>query len=125
MGLSVSEVVNLKISDIDSNRMQVLIEAAKGKKDRYVHLPKTVLHELRRYYTTYEPKKYLFEGHFGGRYTIRSVQAVFKSAMRRAKIRKRVGIHGLRQSYATHLLEAGTDMAFIQYLMGHNDIKTT
>jgi site-specific recombinase XerD len=125
MGLRVSEIVNLKITDIDSSRMMVRIEAAKGKKDRYVTLPSSVLDDLRTYYLEYRPKKFLFEGHYGGQYAIRSVQCVFKTAMRKAKINKAVGIHGLRHSYATHLLECGTDMVFIQKLLGHKDIKTT
>lgn len=125
MGLRVSEVVNLKVSDIDSGRMQVLIEAGKGKKDRYVPLPSAVLDLLREYYKAYQPKTYLFEGRYGGRYSVRSVQAVFKNAMKAAKVNKPIGIHGLRHSYATHLLEYGTDMSFIQQLLGHNDIKTT
>ena len=125
MGLRVSEIVNLKISDIDSNRMLVHIEAAKGKKDRYVTLPSSILDNLRNYYLAYRPKKYLFGGQNGEKYSIRSVQAVFKNAMQKAKINKTVGIHGLRHSYATHLLEYGTDMYFIQQLMGHKDIKTT
>ena len=125
MGLRVSEIVNLKITDIDSSRMLVYIEAAKGKKDRCVVLPSSVLDELRNYYRVYRPKTYLFEGQHGGQYAIRSAQAVFKSAMRKAKINKSVGIHGLRHSYATHLLECGTDMFFIQKLLGHKDIKTT
>jgi len=125
MGLRVSEIVNLKITDIDSSRMLVHVEAAKGKKDRYVTLPSSVLDDLRKYYRVYRPKTYLFEGQYGGQYAIRSVQAVFKIAMRKAKINKSVGIHGLRHSYATHLLECGTDMFFIQKLLGHKDIKTT
>lgn len=125
MGLRVSEVVNLKISDIDSKRMLVLIESAKGKKDRYVPLPETVLEEMRSYYRLYKPKIYLFEGQYGGQYSKRSVQTVFSTAMKRAKINKSVGIHGLRHSYATHLLESGTDMALIQKLLGHRNIKTT
>ena len=125
MGLRVSEIVNLKISDIDSGRMVVHIEAAKGKKDRCVTLPSSILDDLRKYYLAYSPKKYLFEGQNGGQYAIRSAQAVFKSAMQKAKINKSVGIHGLRHSYATHLLESGTDMYFIQKLLGHKDIKTT
>jgi site-specific recombinase XerD len=125
MGLRVSEIVNLKITDIDSNRMLVHIENAKGKKDRYVTLPLSILDDLRKYYNTYRPKTHLFEGQFGGQYSIRSVQAVFKNAMKKAKINKDVGIHGLRHSYATHLLEKGTDMYFIQKLLGHANIKTT
>ncbi len=125
MGLRVSEIVNLKITNIDSGRMLVHIEAAKGKKDRYVTLPASILDDLRNYYRTYHPKTYLFEGQYGGQYAIRSVQSVFKSAIQKAKINKTVGIHGLRHSYATHLLECGTDMLFIQKLLGHKDIKTT
>lgn len=125
MGLRVSEVVNLQIADIDSKNMQVLIAAGKGKKDRYVQLPKSVLQDLRKYYKEYKPAKYLFEGQYGGQYSVRSVQLVFKAAMKRAKIRKKIGVHGLRHSYATHLLEAGTDITLIQKLLGHNDIKTT
>jgi len=125
MGLRVSEIVKLKISDIDSARMVVHIEAGKGKIDRYVTLPSSILDDLRNYYKAYRPKKYLFEGQHGGQYAIRSAQAVFKNAMKKAKINKSVGIHGLRHSYATHLLECGTDMYFIQKLLGHKDIKTT
>jgi site-specific recombinase XerD len=125
MGLRVSEIVNLKIANIDSSRMLVHIEVAKGKKDRYVTLPTSILDDLRNYYHAYQPNTYLFEGQYGGQYSIRSVQAVFKNAMRKAKITKTVGIHGLRHSYATHLLEYGTDMFFIQKLLGHKDIKTT
>ena len=125
MGLRVSEIVNLKVSDIDSGNMQVLIERGKGKKDRYVNLPESILGELRSYYMEYRPSKYLFEGQGGGKYSIRSVQYVFKSALDKAKINKDVGIHSLRHSYATHLLENGTDISYIQNLLGHSSIKTT
>ena len=125
MGLRVSEIVNLKIADIDSERKLVHIESGKGKKDRYVTLPMSILDDLRNYYRAYRPKTYLFEGQYGGQYSVRSVQAVFKRSMQKAKINKSVGIHGLRHSYATHLLESGTDMYFIQKLLGHNNIKTT
>jgi site-specific recombinase XerD len=125
MGLRVSEIVNLRIAGIDSKRMLVHLEAAKGKKDRYVGLPSSILDDLRNYYKTYHPEIYLFEGQYGGQYSVRSVQAVFRNAMQKAKINKSVGIHGLRHSYATHLLECGTDMVFIQKLLGHKDIKTT
>ena len=125
MGLRVSEIVNLKVTDIDSGNMQVLIERGKGKKDRYVNLPESILDDLREYYKEYRPSKYLFEGQGGGKYSIRSAQYVFKSALDKAKINKDVGIHSLRHSYATHLLENGTDISFIQDLLGHCSIKTT
>ena len=125
LGLRVSEIVNLKITDIDSYSMQVLIEQAKGKKDRYVNLPESILPQLRSYFIEYKPKKYLFEGQYGGQYSTRSAQQVFKNALQKAKINKTVGIHSLRHSFATHLLEQGTDIRFIQELLGHNDIKTT
>jgi len=130
MGLRVSEIVNIKITDVDSKNMQVFIERAKGKKDRYANLPESILEQLRTYFLEYRPKKYLFEGQYGERYAIRSTQQVFKGALKKAGINKDVGIHGLRHSFATgsthrHLLENGTDIKFIQELLGHNDIKTT
>ncbi len=125
MGLRVSEIVNLKITDIDSTRMLVHIRCSKGKKDRMVNLPTSVLDDLRSYYKAYRPKEYLFEGQYGGQYTTRSIQAVFKRAMTKAKINKTIGVHGLRHSFATHLLERGTDMVFIQKLLGHANVKTT
>ncbi len=125
MGLRVSEIIHLKIVDIDSKSMRVFIERGKGKKDRYVNLPESILEPLRRYYIAYKPKEYLFEGQYGGPYSSRSVQKIFKEALEAAHIKKRVGIHSLRHSYATHLLENGTDIRFIQELLGHNDIKTT
>lgn len=125
MGLRVSEIVSLKITDIDSKRMQVLISRSKGKKDRYVVLPESILEQLRAYYIEYKPNDYLFEGQFGGQYSVRSVQQIFKNAMKKAKINKKVGVHSLRHSYATHLIEQGTDIRFVQELLGHNDIKTT
>lgn len=125
LGLRVSEIVNLKIKDIDSKAMQVFIERAKGKKDRYVNLPESILPQLRTYFIAYKPLVYLFEGQYGGQYSSRSAQQVFKNALLKAKINKTVGIHSLRHSFATHLLEQGTDIRFIQELLGHNDIKTT
>lgn len=125
MGLRVSEIVNLKIEHINSSAMLVLVAGAKGKKDRYTNLPETILTLLRSYYTEYKPKVYLFEGQYGGAYTVRSVQMAFKQAMKRAKINKKIGIHGLRHSYATHLIESGADIRFLQELLGHNSIKTT
>ena len=125
MGLRVSELVALKLTDIDSASMLVRIEPAKGKKDRVVVLPQSVLEELRTYYLEYKPQKYLFEGLGGGPYSVRSAQSVFKTAMKKVGFKKEIGIHGLRHSYATHLLEMGTNIRLIQELMGHSDIKTT
>lgn len=125
MGLRVSEVVGLKLKDIDSKRMVVHVKGAKGKKDRYVPLPESILPNLREYYVSYKPKSHLLEGQYGGAYAKSSLQQVFKKAMTKAGITKEIGIHGLRHSYATHLLESGADMRFIQELLGHNSIKTT
>ncbi|MEO1010841.1 MAG: tyrosine-type recombinase/integrase [Bacteroidota bacterium] len=125
MGLRVSELVRLTIQDIDSDRMLVRIAEAKGKKDRYVPLPKSILPFLRIYYKKYRPKEYLLQGQYGGAYSKSAVQQVFKRAMRRARIYKKIGVHGLRHSYATHLLESGADIRFIQELLGHNSVKTT
>lgn len=125
MGLRVSEIVALKIKDIDSERMQVFIERGKGKNDRYVNLPESILLQMREYFKEYKPKIYLFEGQYGGMYSVRSAQQVFKDALEKANINKAIGIHGLRHSYATHLMESGTDVMFIQKLLGHRDIKTT
>lgn len=125
MGLRVSEIIGLKVTHIDSGNMQVLIERGKGKKDRYANLPESLLAQLREYFKQYRPKEYLFEGQYGGQYSARSAQSVFKQAMKKAKINKEVGIHGLRHSYATHLMEAGTDIGYIQKLLGHEDIRTT
>jgi site-specific recombinase XerD len=125
MGLRVSEVVQLKLEHINSKERQVLIKSAKGKKDRYVPLPDSVLPLMRKYYLMFKPKEYLLEGQFGGAYSKMSVQTVFRNAMQKAKIYKKIGVHGLRHSYATHLLEQGADIRFVQELLGHNSIKTT
>ncbi len=125
MGLRVSEIIGLKLQHIDSGNMQVHIVRGKGKKDRYVNLPESILAQLRMYYKEYQPKEYLFEGQYGGAYTVRSAQAVFKQALKAAGINKQVGIHGLRHSYAMHLMEAGTDIGHIQKLLGHEKIETT
>ena len=125
MGLRVSEIVGLKVEDIDGERKVVHVRGGKGKKDRYVTLPDIALDELRSYYKVYKPKMWLLEGQNGGQYSTSSIQQIFKRAMRKAGIRKKIGVHGLRHSYATHLLESGADIRFIQELLGHNSIKTT
>ena len=124
-GLRISECIGLKISDIDSKRMCIHIRSAKGKKDRLTLLSEKVLMALRKYYQEYHPEVYLFEGDKGQPYSIRSIQNIFKKAVFLAKIRKKVTVHSLRHSFATHLLESGVDVRYIQTLLGHNSSKTT
>ncbi|MGZ3860607.1 MAG: tyrosine-type recombinase/integrase [Flavisolibacter sp.] len=127
-GLRVSEVVHLKLTDIDSGRMQIRIEQAKGKKDRYVGLSLILLDVLRAYLKLCQPRPqtYLFEGERKGEpYTIRSAQLVFQQARAKAGIQKQVSFHALRHSFATHLLEKGIDIKYIKDLLGHFSIKTT
>jgi site-specific recombinase XerD len=125
-GLRVSEIINIKLKDIDSSRMQILIERAKGKKDRYVNLSPVLLDVLRSYVKSYKPKFYLFESEATGlAYPARTIQQIFSNAKHKAGIKKDVGIHSLRHSFATHLLEKGTDIRYIKDLLGHFDIRTT
>ncbi|WP_279298793.1 tyrosine-type recombinase/integrase [Paraflavisolibacter caeni] len=124
-GLRVSELVKLRIKDIDPGRMMIHIREGKGGKGRMVPLSQTLLETLRIYYQQYKPGEYLFEGENGGPYSARSAQEILKKAKRWAGIQKKGSIHLLRHSYATHLLEAGTDVRYIQVLLGHNSLKTT
>lgn len=125
-GLRVSEVVNLKVRDIHSERMVINIKGAKGKKDRTVALSQGILELLRKYYIAYRPQDWLFEGQYpDSPYSTRSLQQIFRRAKTAAGILQDVTFHSLRHSYATHLHEAGTDLKLIQELLGHNDIKTT
>jgi integrase/recombinase XerD len=124
-GLRISEVINLKITDIDSTRKTVLVRDAKGKKDRSTVLADTTVELLRKYYVRYKPKEYLFEGAKGGKYSVTSIQHIFKDALKKAKIGKPATVHTLRHSFATHLLESGTDLRYIQALLGHTSAKTT
>ncbi|MEO8172428.1 MAG: site-specific integrase [Sediminibacterium sp.] len=124
-GLRVSEIINLKIKDIDSKRMMIHIHGAKGKKDRMVPLSQKLLEILREYYLLYKPADYIFEGQWGGPYSARSAQQIIRQAKKAAGITKNGSIHMLRHSYATHLMEGGTDIRIIQELLGHNSIKTT
>ncbi|MGM0739016.1 MAG: site-specific tyrosine recombinase/integron integrase [Bacteroidota bacterium] len=124
-GLRISEVVSLKIADIDSKRGVIRIRHSKGAKDREVPLSKKALDQLRTFYKAYHPKDFLFEGQFGGPYSTRSIQALFRKALIKCGIKKRATVHTLRHSYATHLLENGTDLRIIQELLGHKSSKTT
>lgn len=124
-GLRLSECLNLKLKDIQSDKMVIKIEQSKGKKDRYVPLSNSLLHLLREYYKIYQPKLFLFEGEKGNQYSARSVQNIFRNGLEKAGINKKYSVHTLRHSYATHLLESGTDIRIIQELLGHQNIKTT
>ena len=124
-GLRVSELLHLKIAHIDSKRMQIKIEQSKGKKDRYTLLSTKVLLILREYMKTYKPKEWLFEGVEGGIYSARSIQNVLQNTLEKTGIKKHVTMHTLRHSFATHLLENGTDLRYIQSLLGHESSKTT
>lgn len=124
-GLRVGELLNLKIGDIDSDRMQIRIDQGKGQKDRYSILSKKVLELLREYVKEYQPKEYLFEGQNGGKYSSSSIQALMRKHKQLCKINKKATPHTLRHSFATHLLDNGTDTRFIQELLGHKHISTT
>ncbi len=125
LGLRSGELINLKITDIDSKRNVITIYNAKGKKDRIVMLPEKLKVLLREYFKRYRPVNYLFEGHKGNRYNQSSLSKVVKAAVKRAGIKKPATAHTLRHSFATHLLENGTDIRVIQQLLGHKSIKTT
>jgi len=125
-GLRVSETAHLKVSDVDSKRMQLLVAQGKGKKDRYALLSPVTLNLLRDYWRQYRPFSWLFPGRLPERpISTRSIQKVFEKAKRKAGIKKPATVHTLRHSFATHLLEAGTDIYHIQKLLGHTSPKTT
>lgn len=125
-GLRRSELLNLKPVHIDSKRNLVLLKNAKGKKDRIAPLSPKILEMLREYYISFRPTMYLFEGVIPGEpYSEKSLQSVLKQALKKVGITKPVSLHWLRHSFATHLLESGTDLRYIQELLGHNSSKTT
>lgn len=124
-GLRRNELLNLVPEDIDGKRMTIKVRTGKGNKDRFTMLSETVLKELREYYKMWKPRKYLFEGPMGAKYSAESVAKIVRQAAEDAKIKKRVSPHMLRHSFATHLLEAGTDLRYIQVLLGHKSTKTT
>lgn len=125
-GLRVGEVVRLKPGDIDSKRMLIHIVQGKGRKDRYTLLSEIALNQLRRYYNIYKPEIWLFPGQDKKEFlTERTVERIFEKACNIAKINRKVSVHILRHSFATHLLEGGTDLRYIQELLGHTSSKTT
>ena len=125
-GLRRSELIGLKLLDVDSKRKLLLIRNGKGAKDRIIPLSEKLINVLRDYYKAYRPQIWLFEGQKKGeQYSEGSLQQVFKQALEKARIKKPASLHWLRHSYATHLLEGGTDLRYIQTLLGHKSSKTT
>lgn len=125
-GLRRGELLNLKLSEIDSKRRLITILNAKGRKDRTLPISKKWLDKAVAYYNAYHPKAYFIEGRFPGKsYSAASLQETFEKALIKSKIKKRYTIHCLRHSFATHLLENGTDLRYIQTLLGHKSSKTT
>ena len=124
-GLRVGELINLKVNDIDSDRMLIRVIQAKGNMDRYTILSESLLKDLRIYFKEYRPIEYLFEGQKGGKYTRTSVQAILIKATKEARINQKISPHMLRHSFGTHLLENGADLRYIQTLMGHKNSSTT
>ncbi|MEQ8239793.1 MAG: tyrosine-type recombinase/integrase [Cyclobacteriaceae bacterium] len=124
-GLRRAELINLKIEDIDSARMLIKVKEGKGKKDRLTLLANNLLIDLRKYYKAYHPKVYLFEGAGAEKYSATSIAKIISRAAQAANIKKRVTPHMLRHSFATHLLEDGVDLRYIQALLGHNSSRTT
>lgn len=124
-GLRRSELVNLKTNDIDRQRKVINIRGAKGKKDRITLLSEKFIVLLEAYLREYAPKMWLFEGAGGEQYSASSLQKVFTAALQKSGVTKEATLHTLRHSFATHLLEKGTDLRYIQALLGHNSSKTT
>ncbi len=124
-GLRLSEVINLRVTDIMSKENCIFVRDSKGNKDRYTILSDKLLLLLRKYYKEYRPEFWLFEGATGGQYSKRSVQAILNKALQKSRIPKNGTVHTLRHSFATHLLERGINLRYIQTLLGHNSVKTT
>ena len=134
MGLRVSEGVNIRVADIDSEKMQVHIRNGKGHKDRLIPLPVSTLNALRRYWKVHRNSELLFPNILGGRETVMHtkqpmnigcVQAAFRAAVKDSGINKKVSVHSLRHSYATHLIEANINLKVVQHILGHSQIVTT
>lgn len=124
-GLRISEIANLKIADVDSKRMVITLRQGKGKKDRQVMLSEKLLVMLRAYYKKHKPKVWMFEGQAEEQYSVRSISKVMEHAKQKAGVTKKGNIHAMRHSFATHLLEGGTDLLSIKELLGHNSLRTT
>lgn len=125
-GLRRSELINLKPTDVDSKRSLLIIRQSKGRKDRVAPMSDKLIELLRDYYKSYRPKEWLFEGQkTGTKYSTKSLENVLKQSVRKANIKKPVTLHWLRHSFATHHLESGTDLRYIQAILGHKSSRTT
>ena len=124
-GLRVSELVSMKVEDILFDRKMVFVKGGKGMKDRYTTLAESALKMLNDYIKEYKPEKYLFEGQYGGKYSSTSLRKILHRAKQNAGVTTPGSVHTLRHSFATHLLENGTDLRYIQELLGHKNSKTT
>lgn len=125
-GLRLSEAANVTFEDIDRNRLQIRVRNGKGSKDRYIRIPEILIDILSDYYKKIRPEKYLFNGFKkGDRYCTSSCQWTMRQARKRAKLSKRASIHTLRHAYATHSLEAGTDLVYLKQQLGHKHLRTT
>lgn len=124
-GLRVSEVVNLRVADLDIDQLVVHIKGAKGKKDRISVLPEKLQNDLRNVIAGKNPNDFVFNSNRGGKLTTTSLQKMFRRSLLKSKISKPVTFHSLRHSFATHLLENGTDVRYVQELLGHSNIRTT
>ena len=124
-GIRLNELLSLQVWDIDFDRNLIIVKMGKGKKDRHSVFSTSLKRVLKNYLKRYYPKHYLFEGQKGGRYSASSVQSIMKKAVKNAGIKKHATVHTLRHSFATHLLENGIDIRFIQELLGHKRLETT
>jgi len=124
-GLRVSEVVNLRIQDVDFDELTIHIKNAKGKKDRITIFPKKLRSNIKNLIANKNKNNFIFESNRGGKLTTTSLQKVFRKALKKAKVKKPATFHSLRHSFATHLLENGVDVRYVQELLGHQNIRTT
>lgn len=124
-GLRLGELIQMRIDDVNISQRLVFVKAGKGKKDRRTLRSDKMELYLKKYLAEYKPQYWLFEGADGGQYSARSVQAIFRRAVQKAGVNPYATVHTLRHSFATHLLEAGTDLRYIQDLLGHSSSKTT
>jgi site-specific recombinase XerD len=124
-GIRLNELLSLQIKDVDFDRNLIIVKMGKGKKDRQSVLSQSLKSVLINYLGKYQPSKHMFEGQNGGRYSASSVQSIMKKAVNKVGIKKHATVHTLRHSFATHLLENGTDIRFIQELLGHKRLETT